>query len=791
MPDFHNPYHFVPARPGGRTDDLCVKRFRAHDTGHVTHARAVEGSHSGRLICRLTTETPTVVGGKQQEGTYKRTPTTVKPFEIDHRPAIPASTLAGLISSIAEAASNSALRILDDRPYSYRKGFGDETLLSAIGMVVADETKEGDARWRLRPLTLPTLPVGDRNASAPLPALYRKMFPEPRLKVFVGHSGAGRDDDDLDIRSLTFRYCTYRADRERFFGMKLKQDWGWNRKSGQLPADSQRRVKEIRKGNRSSYFVVGQRPTESTDPEPWDDIDPDEQPGYTRGIMRVLGCWGRDDIPTGKKHEIFIPYPEGAEQWPTFPILPEAVERFRQLADERTKASEDAAFSWPYEPRSTDRGGQDGKFRLKTGDLVYFRPTTDGKAVAEIALSSIWRGRVESGREGECKGAGAWSFFRSIDPELVPFHGERCQITVAEQLFGFVEEGKAEGQEAALALASRVRFSHAYLERVGDEDYRAWRSDQPGNRSPYMPAQTLKILSSPKPPSPALYFRPRGAAGYVAKKELAPESHTPQGRKFYLHHRDTAPDPNGKYPWETCAPDTDAHQKMRVTPVMEGAAYYFHIDFDNLSRRELGLLAYALVPTDDFRHKLGLGRPLGLGTVHVEPVGLFTVKRHNRYTAAGLFQPRYQAGWWNKDDREEARDPWPDSYAREQSATTESADLQNVDFQQILDDFRKTVDPDIRKPLELLGSPPADAVPVHTPQVAGADLEAETFQWFVQNDRTHRKALPSLDRNTKSLPTLPRHPVPQQGGGGRGQGGGLRGGGGGGSHHPGRGGPRH
>ena len=39
------------------------------------------------------------------------------------------------------------------------------------------------------------------------------------------------------------------------------------------------------------------------------------------------------------------------------------------------------------------------------------------------------------------------------------------------------------------------------------------------------------------------------------------------------------------------------------------------VDFDNLSPRELGLLLYALKPAEGFRHKLGMGKPIGLGGV--------------------------------------------------------------------------------------------------------------------------------------------------------------------------------
>src|SRR5712691_4481640 len=137
---FHNPYHFVPVKGQGSADDLRVTAFQTGDVGHVTHDRYVAHTsqggqpvYSGRLICRLTTEDPIVIGHTREalpDGSHR-----VEPFELPGGgPAIQASTLRVLISSVAEAASNSALRVLEDTSLSYRMSM--EHSLSAIGMIV-------------------------------------------------------------------------------------------------------------------------------------------------------------------------------------------------------------------------------------------------------------------------------------------------------------------------------------------------------------------------------------------------------------------------------------------------------------------------------------------------------------------------------------------------------------------------------------------------------------------------------------------------------------------------------
>ena len=156
MSQFLNPYHFVPVSALPTPGDLPRDRARwPRFFGHSHWERQAQVGKdnyeilSGRILCRMTVETPLVIGSEQdppEPGKYR----IVKPFEIDGRPAVPASSLRGCISSVAEAASNSALRVLDDQAYSYRKEM--EHSLSALGLVVRE-----DDQLRIRPLAMPTL----------------------------------------------------------------------------------------------------------------------------------------------------------------------------------------------------------------------------------------------------------------------------------------------------------------------------------------------------------------------------------------------------------------------------------------------------------------------------------------------------------------------------------------------------------------------------------------------------------------------------------------------------------
>ncbi|MGH9361589.1 MAG: hypothetical protein ACRD2T_06700, partial [Thermoanaerobaculia bacterium] len=159
--DFLNPYHFIPLLPPPPGDLSDVERLlregMLHDRFLATLPDSEDACYSGRVVCRLETEGPVVIGGRQSKPRPDRE-TLVEPFTLpgggaagssEMRPAIPGSTLRGLISSLVEAASCSALRVLSEKAYTRRAAVVGEAL-SAIGMI-----EEGEAGGlKLRPLAL-------------------------------------------------------------------------------------------------------------------------------------------------------------------------------------------------------------------------------------------------------------------------------------------------------------------------------------------------------------------------------------------------------------------------------------------------------------------------------------------------------------------------------------------------------------------------------------------------------------------------------------------------------------
>jgi|GEM_PF-1112861 len=528
--EFFNPYHFCPVKP---PDPTGLPTLGELSSSALSLDRYHPGLDTGYFDCTLTAETPLFVGAEQdkKEQGEKKQPNEVTHYKRDGKLAIPASTLRGLLSSEFETLTNSCMRVLDNSYYSVRKSLREPpTILSALGLAVKRQV-DGKACWFLRPLTLPTF-----RPAPPLDPVWRTIFPVPVMKQYVNMPGGAnwRPGQPPTPRSVPgpLSWNASFTDVVPLAAIHSKNDF------------------------RLSLAAGGATPVQ--------------------GIWRTLGNSGNRQIPPTKKHELFIPAPflagfpvesETAPEPDLIPLPMGVVKRFERLAAQMTEQwkAPDGDDIRPYEPvgtRPSRHAGDTAKnLCIEPGDVVYFglekKPTLH---ISEISFSAVWRKEVP---------LRTFDFFAAISPDLLPMSDVRLRsridrlatpVTLAEKLFGFVEmrEGeecpcgekvKAEKSDIPLAaLAGRLRFTDAVY--TGNKEI-----------DPQFTTDcTLKILSSPKPPSPAMYFFNEGAANskeqYVSKTALGHDCHhRPKGRKFYLHHavpqqRHTGEDA----PWRTHTP---------------------------------------------------------------------------------------------------------------------------------------------------------------------------------------------------------------------------------------------
>jgi len=676
-----------------------------------------------------------------------------------------------MLSSIAEAVSHSALRVLKGDTLSFRIASTDPEKLSAIGVLEADSVT---GALRLRPLCLPTLERSE-SGTYQMDKSFAGLYPRPVLKVYLGRGANHYDQKEfVDSTEQPLRNATLQPDGSigPFYGMRLFPAVGWADKDKtvlQSEGGWPRYASKVVKGNGRSRrvpnlsYLIGQVP-KACEILPWtDDL---ASQGFTRGIFRGLVMWIDDRSkhrPPTKYHELFIPFTREmeADSWPTIPVPKEVLDRFHELADQRH--NDDKRL--PFEPLGTRPKRSEEELRLKPGDVVYFRAGVEnGTTVAtEVALSSIWRGRVEclDSSSGRLQGINTAAFFRLIHPELVPLNPDRTTLTLAEQLFGVVEVRNKQQQKAlerkpAFAFASRLRVSHGVLHssHAGDPWQPAkelWTKVQQNAMRTKTGDLPLKNLASPKPPCPALYFKySDGQGGYIPKKKLNPRNHAPQGRKFYLRRKTP---PTGDlifiHPDRLNEPGISRQHQSVEQFVRPGTVFFFHIDFDNLTDLELALLTYVLQPTPSFRHQLGHGKPLGLGQIQIQILGLLQVDRIARYRGP-ITDPRYGQAYVTGDPDKE----WPRELTR-YLPSKENRQALPERLAQLVEKFRKWAQDNqlgsVLAALELLGNPDAVRHPVHYPQAAqkpghrggpptdikddSADFERDLYQWFVQNDK--------------------------------------------------------
>lgn len=211
---------------------------------------------------------------------------------------------------------------------------------------------------------------------------------------------------------------------------------------------------------------------------------------------------------------------------------------------------------------------------------------------------------------------------RAANPlDFAPAHlrqGKTPDLT--EAIFGWVEEPEQplEGQRAGRIFVSDARFAQA--------DDGLWLATEP---------TWLHTLSTPKPTTFQHYLVQDKTRGHdpdnlssLAHYGSAPETTQIRGYKHYWTKGST-PDIRA-----SAKELQHKNQLTQVRPVKPGVHFTFTIRFENLSAIELGALLWTLTLPGggqaDYCHRLGMGKPLGMGAVQIAPT-LIVDQRPDRY----------------------------------------------------------------------------------------------------------------------------------------------------------------
>lgn len=755
--EFLNNYQFVPMLAGSNAaDDLPLAdwpKLNSEDRTalpkwqHVTHAcwkneTGEEGNKqpvfSGVLNAKLKLEKDLVVGGQQIASPNEHTPSHVYPFRLPMKSrqgwelAIPATSFRGMISSLAEAASNSALRVITPQKLTRRASVDAREALPAVGMVVGTKGSR-----KILPLCLPTLTC---NAKPPytvsIPNHWQSAFSDfqyeagiPPMRVYLNayqHQAERMQAKAGTLLGDCAPSESYSSANRRYYYMPILKA-KYNRGRWTIEDEIHQKIIETRRGK--IYFALGHSEFNYEEIEGWPSGLPTHAPlpatqfaklpkhladglvnnyEYRRGIFRIFGLDSDKpaNLPPTKIHEWFLPLSEEAEHGRPKLAAEERILEFELLA------SENGAYQLLGAPEDRE------SMELKDGDLVCF-DIDENLNVTEVAISSLWRKEVGQLHEIVARTSPRLLpvGFESNYPEIAAAFQERDKvITLAEQMFGFVESfpgAEEKGGRNGKALASRVHFRHL-------------RPTEGHEPQVHEEGRVLKILDAPKLPSPSLYFEPQSGKA-ISKGSIKEDSSTKlRGRKQYLHGE---AEPNRSESWYTNDPSSRPQQKAMVHPIKADGKSQFdvQVEFDNLSLRELGLLCYSLQPVENYWHKLGMGKSLGLGSVSIDALSLSLIDRKARYL-----------------------DAFADSFSPASPVVQEGSVVENI-----RSGFRNSMPGKIRQPLELIGCSHNDGLPVHGPQTkSSTNLEDKSYEWHVRNDDAKtgsHAALPVLDENSTTL----------------------------------------
>jgi len=246
----------------------------------------------------------------------------------------------------------------------------------------------------------------------------------------------------------------------------------------------------------------------------------------------------------------------------------------------------------PKFARPVGRGHEQATFPVYNGTVVIPGSSLKGviRSVAEAVEASCFT--LFGGPRYRGSGITRGMQVRVELPQGYEHCTRRDQLCPACRLFGFLHRGEVH--------AGKVSISDAVA---------------PQGKYELMDFIVLDVLSTPKPEARTeVYVVRRGGRNVV------------RGRKFYRHRLDGV---------LTRAGRKRDRQNKTVQPVAPGSVFTFEVEYNDLRESELRLLLYALALEPGLWHKIGLGKPIGMGSAHIEIIVWQLIDRVARYRSLG------------------------------------------------------------------------------------------------------------------------------------------------------------
>ena len=716
---FHNPYTFVPTPPRPSSEFAGDFNPLKNDPP-LDHASLKPNLWTGHIPIKLTTVTPLVLLKSDGRGEDS----TEEPYDVHSR--IPESSLRGMLRSAYEVVTNSRYGAFrNDNRLAYR--MNPRQSLELIPAIIEDGSKHGELKAQLYPGT------SDITPQRPEGPMYAAM-----LDVNSTYVGGGEPKTRDEVWAKIDR-----REHRRYRYWKVTKIW---LKSNQptKPSDPGKIVK-------GSVLITNENMGNKHDERVFFVDGKNAKNPIKRDVTHLKEAWRmriqsyRDAHP---ESDIFNRKGAMGKPW-------------RKIG----RDPGDTAWS-PHlyeDGKHTDRWGRPSEdtLELRAGNMVYARCRFDSKGnvekITDLFPVMISRELYENSPKD------------LLDVSLRPAK-ELRELSPADRLFGWVpqEQGDDSGYKSRIRVVCE-----------GSEDTDIVEEFEGG-------PLPLTILGQPKPAQGRFYVagddkgipqhgKRKQDAGYKASagKRL-------RGRKQYWHHKgleaEQAPDywkassedrtqrqTNGRYQ-EYRRPDKfnnrnqqfeqqiDSQNRSIKGWIKPGTVFKASLYVQNLQPEEIGALLWLLSRPEDYYFRLGYGKPLGFGSVHIEidterlikgclPLG--TRKDWKAYyKGLNASLPAELNDEGKADCIQQFKSKMIEGY-KSLVSNSETNDLQAFNDLPFISGF-----------LQVLSGPKKDD-PIHYPRLEHKpNPEGKNFEWFRDNESNSKRALPRVT-DEESLPYNP------------------------------------
>lgn len=604
---FLNPYNFVrsPRLPQVLSDQ----------PGTILLSRCLPPPHdrwvglNGTIACELEAVTPLFVSDSEHwedkdsgHGTYQ-----FYKFDFGNglEPALPASSLRGMIRSEFEAVTNSCMAHFEyNHRLSYHLPAND-----ALKLVPARVEHDPEGRWWLRLLPgTAQLVVGEK----PRGKLYAGRVEKYKALSYAGRRRPPPELSEVNLKGLKHGdHCFAQVEELNFPPV-------WN------VVNLAKTAAEL---GRSGGHIVD---------------------GYL--------CINNQNIETKRFERFFFRNPPN-KFGPEKVLLNEDVrQKYRDLIkDYQTRHAVEIA-KWHKHGQAPDKVWikPDGQGRLQK-NAAFSRFVIGGPCEVknEDLVYAMLSGSVQNPQVEFIVPVAVprVSYQRKVD-DLLPSHLWKCQdfknLCPACRTFGWVHgSDKPIPVTDVTAYAGRLRFTHGQL--LGE--------------AAKMDNVDLAILGSPKPTTTYFYLRPahgKPRKGQDEKQASYDNSENVlRGRKLYRHHGHTGDktywlDNENKLEFRSKMKKNSEQNRTVRDALQPGTRFRFSIHFENLAPTELGALLWVLGLENKGYHRLGYAKPLGFGSMRLSTLQVNLVNMEERY------QSELHSGEHAASDKEQQA--WIDSF---------------------------------------------------------------------------------------------------------------------------------